>query len=108
MYLIIVRTKMRPEKRTEMLQTIASLVNSTRTIEGCSTFDSSCNLNDQSELILFGEWETQEALDGYLQSELFKVLLGAMDLLERSHQITFYTRLPSPQQMGLEAGEKTS
>jgi quinol monooxygenase YgiN len=96
-----IRMRVFPEKRKELSQTIASLVQSIRTQKGCRHCIFRYNLEDENELCLFGEWENEEALAGHLESDLFKVFLGATSLLRSPHEIKLYSnvaelRFPGP------------
>ena len=96
MILTTIRMKVFPEKRKELLQTLMSLVGSVRTQKGCSRCDFAVNAEDENEICLFGEWENRKDLDTYLESELFKVLLGAMSLLKNPHDLKLYSNLSAP------------
>jgi quinol monooxygenase YgiN len=100
MILMNLRMKVLPEKRKELFQTVSSLVDSIRTEKGCISCNAYFSTEDKNELCLFGEWKTMEDLDAHLQSEPFKVLLGAMSLLKESHELAFYTGLPTLQSGG--------
>jgi quinol monooxygenase YgiN len=97
MILITIRMKVAPEKRQELSQAIASLIGSIRSIKGCHRYDFCHSLEDEDELCLLGEWEREEDLAVHLESELFKVLLGAMSLLKNPHKMKIYTGLSSLQ-----------
>ena len=83
--------KVLSEKRNELSQTIASLIGSIRTEKGCKRCDFCQSIEDEDELCLLGEWDTQENLRNHLKSERFKVLRGAMNLLKEPHKMMFHT-----------------
>lgn len=85
--------KVLPGKLKELTQALATLVKSIRTIKGCQSCDFFCSLEDENEICLVGEWENREVLDEHLQSEHFKVLLGATSLLKSSHEVNVYHKL---------------
>ncbi len=87
MILVNIRMNVVPEKRKELLQAMTSLMASIRTERGCHRCDFYHSTDDEDELYLCEEWETQEGLAGHLQSEQFKVLLGAMSLLKKPHEM---------------------
>ena len=91
MILVIMRMKVLSEKRKELSQTIASLIGSIRAEEGCRRCDFCQSTEDENKLYLLGEWDTQENLKSHLKSEHFKVLRGAMNLLQEPHEMTFHT-----------------
>ena len=91
MILVIMRMKVLSEKRKELSQTIASLIGSIRTEEGCRRCDFCQSMEDENELCLLEEWDTQGNLKGHLKSERFRVLRGAMNLLQEPYEIMFHT-----------------
>ena len=91
MILIIIRMKVLSQKRMELSQTIASLIGSIRTEKGCRRCDFCQGMEDENELYLLEEWDTQENLMGHQKSERFRVLRGAMNLLKEPYEMTFHT-----------------
>ena len=53
------------------------------------------SLQNENELCLIEEWDTPEDFRAHLKSEHFKVLRGAMNLLQEPCDQTFYTVLHS-------------
>lgn len=96
MILITIRMKVAPEKRKELSQAIVSLVGLIKGVTGCHHCDFCQSLEDD-EFCLLGEWESQGDLFAHLKSDLFKVLLGAMSLLKKPHEIQIYNELKSLQ-----------
>ena len=92
-----IRMKVFPEKRKELFQALKSLVGSIRTQNGCRRCEFCVSAEDENEFCLFGEWENREDLDTHLESNLFKVLLGAMSLLKNPHEMNLYTDLSTPE-----------
>jgi quinol monooxygenase YgiN len=90
MILAIIRMKVPHEKRMELSQTIASLIGPIRAEEGCKRYDFCQSMEDENELCLLAEWETQENLMGHLRSGRFRVLRGAMNLLKEPYEIMFH------------------
>ena len=86
-----IRMKVFPEKRKELFQTLTSLVESIKSQKGCRRCEFCVSAEDENEFCLLGEWENREDLDTHLGSELFKVLLGAMNLLKNPHEMNLYT-----------------
>ncbi len=91
MILVILRMKVLSEKRTELSQTIASLVGSIRAEKGCRRCDFCRSMEDENKLYLLEEWDTRENLMGYLNSGNFRVLRGAMNLLQEPYEMVFHT-----------------
>ena len=91
MILVVIRMKVLPEKRLELSQTIASLIGSIRAEKGCRSCDFYQSIENENQLNLLEEWDTQENFKGYLKSESFGVLRGAMNLLQEPYEMTFHT-----------------
>jgi quinol monooxygenase YgiN len=90
---IIVRITMKAlrEKRTEMMQTLLSMIEPTGKEKGCLSYDVFCELEDNHVFSLIEEWETREDLDRHIQSERFSVLLGTKSLLVKPSGISIHT-----------------
>ncbi len=95
MILVIIRMKVLSEKRVELSQTISSLIGSIRTEKGCKRCDFCRSMENENELCLLEEWDTQENLKSYLRSEGFRILRGALILLKEPYEVlcqtTFHT-----------------
>jgi quinol monooxygenase YgiN len=91
MILVIIRMKVLSEKRLELSQTIASLIGSIRTEKGCKRCDFCQSIEGDNELLLLEEWDTQKNLKIHLKSGRFKVLGGAMNLLQEPYEMMFHT-----------------
>jgi len=91
MILVIIRMKVPDEKRMELSQTISSLIGSIRTEKGCRRCDFCRSMENENELSLIEEWDTEGNLKGHLQSERFRVLRGAMNLLKEPYGMMFHT-----------------
>ena len=91
MILVIIRMKVFSKKRMELLQTIALLIGSIRMEKGCKRCDFYQSIENENQLNLLEEWDTQENLKGYLKSGRFRVLRGAMNLLQEPYEMMFHT-----------------
>jgi quinol monooxygenase YgiN len=83
--------KVLAEKRKELSQTIVSLIDSLRKEEGCRRCDFSQSMEDENALSIFEEWHTREDLNSHLKSERFRVLRGAMILLQEPYEMMVHT-----------------
>jgi len=95
MILVIMRMKVISEKRLELSQAIVSLTDSIRAKKGCRSCDFCQSLENENGLCLIEEWDTLENFKAHLNSELFKVVRGAMNLLEEPCDGMYYTVLHS-------------
>ena len=91
MILAIIRMKVPSEKRMELSQTIASLIGPIRAEKGCKRYDFCQSMEDENELCLLEEWDPQENLMRHLRSGRFRVLRGAMNLLQEPYEMIFHT-----------------
>ncbi len=83
--------KVLSKKRMELSQAIGSLIGSIRAEKGCKRCDFYQSIENENELCLLEEWDTQENLKTYLKSRQFRVLRGARSLLKEPHEMTFHT-----------------
>ena len=89
-----------PEKRMEFTQAVTSLVCSIRAEKGCRCCNFYQSVEDANELYFLGEWDSREGLVRHLRSEDFKVLLGAMHLLRKPHEMSLYEVVTYPGRAG--------
>lgn len=79
------------EKRTEMMQTLLSMIKATEKEKGCLSYHVFCDLEDNYVFDLIEEWETRQDVDHHIQSERFSVLLGTKSLLAKPLEINIHT-----------------
>ena len=91
MILAFIKMNARPEKRKEILQTIQSIVAQMRKENGCVDSNFYQNAENENNFVLIEEWETRNALDDHLRSDIFTVLMGARSLLSRPPEVTIHT-----------------
>jgi quinol monooxygenase YgiN len=90
---IIVRITMNAylDKRTEVMQTLLSMIETTENDMGCLSFQAFRDVEDKNGFHLIADWETLEDLERYLRSARFSVLLGTKSLLYDPPQIEIHT-----------------
>jgi quinol monooxygenase YgiN len=90
---IIVRIKMKAlmEKRTEMMQTLVSMIETAGKEKGCRSYEGFCDIEGDPVFNLIEEWETREDLERHIQSEKFSVLLGTKTLLAKPMEMKIHT-----------------
>jgi quinol monooxygenase YgiN len=59
--------------------------------KGCRRCDFCQSVEDENRLFLLEEWDTRKNLMTHLKSDHFKVLRGAMNLLQEPYERMFYT-----------------
>ena len=91
--MIIVRITMNAylDKRTEVMQTLLSMIEPTENERGCLSFHAFRDLEDKNGFDLITEWKTRKDLDHYIRSDRFSVLLGTKSLLGEPPQIEIHT-----------------
>ena len=91
--MIIIRITMNAlkEKRTEVMQTLLSMIEPTENGRGCLSCRISRDIEDKNIFSLIEEWETREDLDDHIKSARFSVLLGTKSLLFEPPQIDIHT-----------------
>jgi quinol monooxygenase YgiN len=75
------------EKRVELLQTLRSMNEAIRKEKGCMSCYFYQDVDNENIFSLIVAWETQEAMDIYLKSDMFSALIGTKSLLVASPEI---------------------
>lgn len=75
------RILVKPEKRTELVQTIGRLLGPIKNVKGCRTIQFYLDAADENVSLLMSEWETESDLDRYIRSNDFAILRGAIMVL---------------------------
>jgi quinol monooxygenase YgiN len=90
---IIVRITMNVllEKRTEVMQTLLSMIKPTENERGCQSCHLFRDIEDKNVFSLIEDWKTREDLDDHIKSNRFSVLLGTKSLLYEPPQIEIHT-----------------
>ena len=91
--MIIVRITMNAliEKRTEVMQTLLSMIRPTENGRGCLSCHVLRNMEDKNVFSMITEWKNREDLDDHIKSDRFSVLLGTKSLLCEPQQIEIHT-----------------
>ena len=91
--MIIVRITMNVliEKRTEVKQTLLSMIEPTENGRGCLSCQVLRDIENKNVFSLIQKWETREDLDDHIKSGRFSVLLGTKSLLFEPPQIEIHT-----------------
>ena len=80
-----------PEKQKEVMQTLLSMIESTKKERGCLSHHVFRDIEDKNGFSLIEEWETREDLDQHIRSAKFGVLLGTKSLLCEPPNIQIHT-----------------
>lgn len=87
MTLLFVKMNVQAEKRKEVWQTINSLTADIKKEQGCADSGFFQNTADETEILFLTTWTDRNALDVYLKSAQFTVLLGTRSLLRKEPTI---------------------
>ena len=87
MIMVAMYMKVEPRNRKELSQAITSLLSRIRLEKGCSRCEFFHGMEDEIFFCLLQEWETQKDFEKYHESEDYRVLQGAMHLLEEPCEI---------------------
>ena len=79
------------EKRTEVMQTLLSMIEPTENERGCQSFHAFRDIEDKNSFDLIVEWRTREDLEYFFRSDRFSVLLGTKSLLSEPPQLEIHT-----------------
>lgn len=90
MITVTITMKVPFEKAKEFLQTILSIVKSVRGEQGCLSCNFYQDMEDDNKFRLVGKWAKQEDMKNHLRSDIFSILLGAMNLLQEDPDVRFY------------------
>ena len=89
--MLITSTKLKVPngKRQEILQTIRSLSKLKLDENGCLGYGIYQEIDRENEYCLLEKWSSWRSFRKYLLSDRFKILMGAMSLLEETPEIHF-------------------
>jgi quinol monooxygenase YgiN len=87
MHIATVHMRVKEEKRLEALSAIDGFVHRLPTWPGCLTCRLMSDAGDGQLLTLVSEWDSREALDGFLSSREFMILQGMRIVLGDDPQV---------------------
>jgi quinol monooxygenase YgiN len=73
MIVIAGKVAVRPERRHEAVRAALAMADATRKEEGCIAYQFSSDLADPNTILVFEEWENDEALARHFQTEHMRV-----------------------------------
>ena len=85
--IILITINARPEKRKELRQTLQSIVEQVRKEGGCLHAAAYQSIENENDLLVVEEWETQRHSDDHLKSDIFTIIIGARSLMCRPPKI---------------------
>ena len=91
MILVTIKIDVRSTKQKELAQSLCALAGRVRKEAGCVSSAFYFNVEKENALCVLEEWATQTDLDTHLRSDNFRVLLGAVKLLNGPAQMRFHS-----------------
>ena len=88
LYISTIRMMARGAKQKELTQTLLSLAGRTRDTEGCTGCHVSKDLENEAVVSLTAQWDTRKAFEDFAGSDVFKILVGAIESLASSPRVT--------------------
>ena len=84
-----VRIPLTPERRVELLEVLRSVKGPIETQPGCAAchiYEEQC---PESAVVLVARWESQAALEAHIRSEVYRRVLGAIELAAGPPEVCF-------------------
>ena len=78
-----------PDRRADVIEILRSVQGSVRTQAGCAAFDIYAEQGPESAVLLIERWETDDALEAHLRSEIYRSILCAIELSGERPEIRF-------------------
>ena len=79
--LATLRMIVRPEKRSDLLETIRGMLEPARVERGCLSYHLYEDVEDRNTFFLVEEWRTRKDLENHIRTDNHRRLLALMDLL---------------------------
>jgi quinol monooxygenase YgiN len=81
----------RPERRSDLLETMRGMMEPTRVERGCLSYHLYEDIENRDAFLLLEEWETQDDLERHISKDHQRQLLTLMDLLSEQPELRFNT-----------------
>jgi len=89
--LATLRMIVRPEKRSDLLDTLRGMLEPARVERGCLNYRLYEDVEDKNTFVLLEEWATQEDLERHISKGNQRRLLALMDILSEQPEWLFNT-----------------
>jgi len=91
---VLARIKAKEGKEADVLREIVSLIEPTRSEEGCINYDLHCSQDDPALFCLYENWRCRLDLDEHLATPYLQAFLGKTpDLLAEPVEISFWSKV---------------
>jgi len=88
MVIALIKLNARSEKCLELKQSLLAMIEPTRKLAGCLSYNIYQDVENDNDFSLIQIWQTRDDLDDYVRSDLFTVLIGIRYLLSRPSEIS--------------------
>jgi len=89
--LVTLRMIVRPERRSDLLETMRGMLEPVRVERGCLSYRLYEDVEDRNAFVLVEEWKTQKDLESHIRTDNQLRLLALMDLLSEQPELRFNT-----------------
>jgi len=89
--LVTLRMIVRPERRSDLLETMREMLEPARVERGCLSYHLYEDVEDRNAFVLVEEWKTQKDLESHIRTDSQRRLLALLDLLSRQPELRFNT-----------------
>lgn len=91
MIVVAGKVVVRPERREQAIRAALAMAEATRKEAGCLTYQFSADLADPNTILVFEEWESDEALTRHFQTEHMRTFrAGVVEVLAGAPSIKRY------------------
>jgi len=87
--LVTPRMIVRPERRSDLLETMRGMLEPARVERGCLSYRLYEDVENRNTFVLVEEWETQKNLESYIRTDNQRRLLALMDLQSEQPELRF-------------------
>jgi len=85
------RMFVRPERRSDLLETMRGMLEPTRVERGCLSYHLYEDVENRNAFVLLEEWATQEDIERHISKDNQQRLLALIDLLSEQPELRFNT-----------------
>lgn len=91
MILATLRMIVRPERRSDLLETMKGMLEPVRVERGCLSYRLYEDIENRNTFVLLEEWATQDDLERHISKDNQRRILALMDLLSEQPEVWFNT-----------------
>ena len=89
MILSTLRMNVRPERRSDLLETMRGMLEPARVERGCLSYCLYEDVEDKNTFVLVEEWKTQNDLERHIRTDNQRRILALMDFLKEKPELRF-------------------